>query len=100
MYVYVLDYVWALWSWVDAEPLDQYQEQPSSEQFEQQPGEYEEVKYNMNLLSLFNTISYCILILYAYKDFLATLSFTFIPWVAFWLVVLGAALSHMLVLFN
>jgi hypothetical protein len=48
----------------------------------------------MNLLSLFNTISYCILILYAYKDFLATLSFIFIPWVAFWLVVLGAALSH------
>jgi hypothetical protein len=52
-----------------AEPLDQYQELPSSEQFEQQPGEYEEGKYNMNLLSLFNTISYCILILYAYKDF-------------------------------
>jgi hypothetical protein len=54
----------------------------------------------MNLLSLFNTISYCILILYAYKDFVATLSFTFIPWVVFWLVVLGAALLHMLVLFN
>jgi hypothetical protein len=49
--------------------LEQYQEQPSSEQFEQQPGEYEEGKYNMNLLSLLNTISYCILILYAYKDF-------------------------------
>jgi hypothetical protein len=32
-------------------------------------GEYEEGKYNMNLLSLLNTISYCILILYAYKDF-------------------------------
>jgi hypothetical protein len=30
-------------------------EQPSSEQFEQQPGEFEEGKYNMNLLSLFNT---------------------------------------------
>jgi hypothetical protein len=72
------------------EPLDQYQEPPSSEQFEQQPGEYEEGKYNMNLLSLFNTISYCILILYAYKDFLATfISFIYIPWVAFWLVVLG-----------
>jgi hypothetical protein len=42
------------------EPLDEYQEQPSSEQFEQQPGEYEEGKYNMNLLSLLNTISYCI----------------------------------------
>jgi hypothetical protein len=52
--------------------LDQYQEQPTSEQFEQQPGEYEEGKYNMNPLSLLNTISYCILILYAYKDFLAT----------------------------
>jgi hypothetical protein len=37
------------------EPLDEYQEQPSSEQFEQQPGEYEEGKYNMNLLSLCNT---------------------------------------------
>jgi hypothetical protein len=72
MYVYVLDYVLALRSWVDAEPLDQYQEQPSFEQFEQQPGEYEEGKYNMNLLSLLNTISYCILILYAYKYFLAT----------------------------
>jgi hypothetical protein len=54
------------------EPLNEYQEPPSSEQFEQQPGEYEEGKYNMNTLSLLNTISYCILILYAYKDFLAT----------------------------
>jgi hypothetical protein len=26
----------------------------------------------MNILSLLNTISYCVLILYAYKDFLAT----------------------------
>jgi hypothetical protein len=71
--------------------LDQYQEQPSSEQFEQQPGEYEEGKYNMNLLSLLNSISYCILILYAYKDFLATfISYIYILWVAFfWLVVLG-----------
>jgi hypothetical protein len=65
-------HVLLLRSWVDAEPLDEYQEQPSSEQFEQQPGEYEEGKYNMNLLSLLNTISYCILILYTYKDFLAT----------------------------
>jgi hypothetical protein len=80
--------------------LDQYQEPPSSEQFEQQQEAFEEGKYNMNLLSLLNTFSYCILILYAYKDFLATLSFTFIPWVAFWLVVLGAALSHIMVLFN
>jgi hypothetical protein len=52
--------------------LDQYQELPSSEQFEQQQESFEEGKYNMNLLSLFNTVSYCILILYAYKDFLAT----------------------------
>jgi hypothetical protein len=38
----------------------------------------------MNLLSLLNTISYCILILYAYKDFLATfISFIYILWVAF-----------------
>jgi hypothetical protein len=56
----------------------------------------------MNILSLLNTISYCILILYAYKDFLATLSFIYIyiPWVAFWLVVLGVVLSHTSVLFN
>jgi hypothetical protein len=67
-----VDHAW--WSWVDVEPSEQYQEQPSSEQFEQQPGEYEEGKYNMNILSLLNTISYCILILYSYKDFLATLS--------------------------
>jgi hypothetical protein len=100
MYVYVLDHVLALRSWVDAEPLDEYQEPPSSEQFEQQQESFEEGKYNMNILSLLNTISYCMLILYAYKDFLATLSFIFIPWVAFWLVVLGAALSHIMVLFN
>jgi hypothetical protein len=65
-----VDYAW--WSWVDAEPLDQYQEPPSSEAFEQQQENFEEGKYNMNILSLSNTISYCILILYAYKDFLAT----------------------------
>jgi hypothetical protein len=70
--------------------LDEYQEQPSSEQFEQQPGEYEEGKYNMNLLSLLNTISYCILILYAYKDFPSHfISYIYVLWVAFWLVVLG-----------
>jgi hypothetical protein len=74
----MLDPVLALRSWVDAESLDQYQELPSSEQFEQQQESFEEGKYNMNLLSLLNTISYCILILYAYKDFLATLSFTYI----------------------
>ena len=62
-----------MWSWVDVDPSEepqyQYPEQhPSSEQFEQQE-QYEEGKYNMNNLSLLNTISYCILILYAYKDF-------------------------------
>ena len=59
-------------SWVDVDPSEepqyQYQE-PSSEQFEQQQEQYEEGKYNMNNLSLLNTIPYCILILYAYKDF-------------------------------
>ena len=59
-------------SWVDVDPSEepqyQYQEQPSSEPFEQQPEQYEEGKYNMNNLSLFNTFSYYILILYAYKD--------------------------------
>jgi hypothetical protein len=54
----------------------------------------------MNILSLLNTISYCILILYAYKDFLATVILYIISWVAFWLVVLGAALSHIMVLCN
>jgi hypothetical protein len=78
MYVYVLDHVLMLRSWVDAEPLDEYQEQLSSEQFEQQPGEYEEGKYNMNLLSLLNTLSYCILILHTYKDFLATIILIYI----------------------
>jgi hypothetical protein len=78
--------------------LDEYQEPLSTEQFEQQQENFEEGKYNMNILSLLNTISYCILILYAYKDFLTTLSFIYIPWVAFWLVVLGATLSHMSVL--
>jgi hypothetical protein len=80
--------------------LDEYQKSLSAEQFEQQHENFEEGKYNMNILSLLNTISYCILILYAYKDFLATLSFIYIPWVAFWLVVLGDALSHTSVLFN
>jgi hypothetical protein len=80
--------------------LDEYQEPISAEQFEQQQENFEEGKYNMNTPSLLNTLSYCILIRYAYKDFLATLSFTFIPLVALWLVVLGAALSHTLVPFN
>jgi hypothetical protein len=52
--------------------LEEYQELPSSEPFEQQQENFEECKYNMNIVSLLNTISYCILILYAYKDFLAT----------------------------
>jgi hypothetical protein len=52
--------------------LDEYQEPLSAEQFEQQQENLEEGKYNMNILSLLNTISYCILILYTYKDFLAT----------------------------
>ena len=72
-------------SWVDVDPSEepQYQypeqpssehfEQPSSEHFEQQQEQYEEGKCNMNNLSPLITISYCILILYAYKDFLATL---------------------------
>ena len=66
--------VLAMCSWVDVDPSEepQYQyseQQPSSEHFEQQPEQYEEGKCNMNNLSLLITISYCILILYAYKDF-------------------------------
>ena len=45
-------------SWVDADPSEepqyQYQEQLSSEHFEQQQEQYEEGKYNMNNLSPFN----------------------------------------------
>ena len=50
----------------------------------------------MNSLSLLNTFSYCILILHAYKDFLATLYPLYISFgVAFWLVVLGCcAITH------
>ena len=59
-------------SWVDVDPSEepqyQYQEQPSSEHFEQQPEQYEEGKCNMNNPSLLNTFTYYILILYAYKD--------------------------------
>ena len=63
--------VLALRSWLDFEPPEEYQEPPSSAQFEQfeQQENTEEGKYNMNNLSLLNIISYCILILYAYKDF-------------------------------
>ena len=50
-------------SWVDVDPSEepqyQYLEQPSSEQFEQQEN-FEEGKYNMNILSPLITISYCI----------------------------------------
>ena len=70
-------------SWVDVDPSEepqyQYPEQPSSDHFEQQQEQYEEGKYNMNNLSLLNTISYCILILYAYKDFLSTLYPLYLP---------------------
>ena len=52
MYVYVVAFFLAMCSWVDVdpskEPQYQYPEQPSSEQFEQQPEQYEEGKYNMN----------------------------------------------------
>ena len=95
MYVYVLDLVLALRSWVDIDPSEEYQypeQPPSSEQFEQQE-QFEEGTYNMNNLSLLNTFSYCILILYAYKDFPSHFIILYIYlWVAFWLVVLGAAL--------
>ena len=60
-------------SWVDVDPSEepqyQYPEQPSLEQFEQQPERYDEGMYNMNTTYHFKYISYCILILYAYKDF-------------------------------
>ena len=68
----LLCFVLAMCSWVDVDPSEepqyQYPEQPSSEYFEQQPEQYEEDKYNMNNPSPLNTFTYCILILYAYKD--------------------------------
>ena len=64
LYVYVVALFLAMCSWVDADPAEepqyQYQEQPSSEHFEQQQEQYEKGKYNMNNLSSLNTISYCI----------------------------------------
>ena len=82
-------------SWVDIDPSEepqyQYQE-PSSYQFEQQQEQYEEGKYNMNNLSLLNTLSYCILILYAYKDFPSHFISFIYPLGCIWLVVLGAVL--------
>ena len=77
----MLDLFLATCSWVDVELPEKHQyqyQEPSSEQFEQQE-QYEEGKYNMNNLSLLITISYCILILYAYKDFLATLYPLYMP---------------------
>ena len=71
MYAYCCALFLAMCSWVDVVTGGaqyQYPEQPSSEQFEQQPEPYEEGKYNMNILSPLITISFCILILYAYKD--------------------------------
>ena len=83
MYVYCCALFLAMCSWVDVdtseEPQYQYPEQPSSEQFEQQEN-FEEGKYNMNILSSLNTISYCILILYAYKDFPSHFISLYIPW--------------------
>ena len=80
-------------SWVDVElpeePQYQYPEQPSSDHFEQQQEQYEEGKYNMNTTYHFKYN----FIMYAYKDFPSYfISFIYILWVAFWLVVLGAAL--------
>jgi hypothetical protein len=67
-----VDHAWTLRSCVDVEPSEEHQEPPSSDAFEQQQENFEEGKYNMNILSLLNIISCCILILYAYKEFLAT----------------------------
>ena len=47
MYVYVLDFVLALRSWVDVEQLEEYQEPSSTGHFEHQE-HFEEGKYNMN----------------------------------------------------
>ena len=54
----------------------------------------------IQLTPLLNTFSYCILILYAYKDFPSHFITVYIPWVAFWLVVLGCCAITHLVLFN
>ena len=48
MYVYVLDLVLALRSWVDVNRSEEYQEPPSAGHFEQQE-KFEEGKYNMNI---------------------------------------------------
>ena len=64
MYVYIVALFLAMCSCIDADPVGepqyQYPEQPSSEHFEQQQEQYEEGKYNMNILSPLITISYYI----------------------------------------
>ena len=94
MYVYCCALFLAMCSRVDVELPEetqyQYPEQhPSSDQFEQQQEQFEEGKYNMN-----NTYHFKYnFILHAYKDCSSHfISFIYIPWVAFWLVVLGAVL--------
>ena len=83
----------ALRSWVDVELPEEHSTRSHLQSSFEQQENFEEGKYNMNNLSLLNTISYCILILYAYKDIPSHfIPFIYIPWVAFWLVVLGAAL--------
>ena len=56
----ILCIVLAMCSWVDVDPSEepqyQYQEQLSSEHFEQQQEQYKEGKYNMNNLSPFKYI--------------------------------------------
>ena len=52
MYVYVLDFVLALWSLVDVEQSEEYQEPSSAGHFEQQE-QFEEGKYNMNIPTTF-----------------------------------------------
>ena len=68
----ILCIVLAMCSRVDIElpeePQYQYQEQPSSEHFEQQLEQYEEGKYNMNTTYHFKYNFILHLILYAYKD--------------------------------
>ena len=48
MYVYVLDFVLALRSWIDDEPPEEYQKLPAGT-FEQQQENFEEGKYNLNI---------------------------------------------------
>ena len=51
MYVYVIALFLAMCSWVDVDPSEEYQEPSSAGHFEQQE-QFEEGKYNMNILSL------------------------------------------------